>query len=135
MAKNVWTISANDLKGGNLGSQLLGCHVTENLEGNGYEFTQPDIKQVLGTTAGNALPAGSFAFSGFSYRGANWIIAVFLLDRKQITGVWGGSPQKEGTDDESGTWTAQAGSGEDRGKSEAARKGAHKPRARGAGRG
>src|SRR5258706_1826482 len=126
---NVWTITANDMKGGSLGSELTGCHVTKNEESNAYEFTQPDIKQVLGTTAGNALPAGSFAFPEFSYRGATWMIAVFLLDTKQITGTWGGSPQKELTDEETGTWTAQAGSGEGGVKSESGPRRSHKPRA------
>jgi hypothetical protein len=132
----VWTISANDVKGGNLGLLLVGCHVTENKNSTGYEFTAPDLKVVLGTTAGRTLPRGTFAFSGFSYEGPQWTIAVSLLETSQIQGIWGARALGiRETDDESGNWTAQAGSGEGRGKPEPPHRGAAKPRARGAGRG
>ena len=108
---SVWTIHSTD--GGKDSSQLQGCHIQVN--GNTYQFTQPSIQNVLSTTTGTTLPTPPFTFPAFSLGadGYSWTIIVTTLtgghSNNKAEGTWTNTDPSI-TADESGTWTAQAGS-------------------------
>jgi hypothetical protein len=111
MPTNIWTINRGDVNGGALGSNLVGCHINENTAGTAYQFTEPNITNVLSTSS-TPLPTGAFDFPTFVYSGPTWAIHVSSLSTNQISGSWIATTyQLEGTSEESGDWTAQAGSG------------------------
>jgi hypothetical protein len=108
---NVWTINTGDVAGGKDGSDLVGCHITINAGGTAYQFTEPNINNVLSTTTGNSLPTPPFDFPAFSYDGFTWNIHVGSLSGS-FSGTWRNDDPTP-TADETGTWTAQAGAGAD----------------------
>ena len=109
----VWTISANDVSGGSNGSLLIGCHITENAAGTAYEFTQPNINNVLSTTPGSTLPSVPFSFPSFTYDGFTWTIGVTSLSGADVDGTWAtaATPEIENVPAQSGDYTAQTGGG------------------------
>jgi hypothetical protein len=108
---DIWTINNGDVAGGKDGTDLVGCHIVKNALGTGYEFTKPSIDDILATTTGNSLPTAPFDFPQFTYKGYNWNIHVGSLSGS-FSGTWqNNDPQI--ADDETGTWTAQAGAGAD----------------------
>src|SRR5207253_2299740 len=112
MSNNVWTITAHGLKGGSNKVYLIGCHITTNSADppTAYEFTLPNITQILSTTPGNTLPTGSFDFPEFGpWDGNFWTIHVTTLNGPggEASGKWS-TRSSEGTGDD-GDWTAQAG--------------------------
>ncbi|MFN2531677.1 MAG: hypothetical protein ABR555_10295 [Pyrinomonadaceae bacterium] len=110
---NVWTIHSNGLTGGNDKSDLVGCHVNVDGTGTHYQFTEPNINNVLSTTTGTSLPTPTFNFPSFSYQGHTWEISVTTLtggaSNNQAQGNWN-NDDPEITGEQDGTWTAQAGS-------------------------
>lgn len=120
---NVWTIHANGLTGGNDKSNLVGCHINTNASGTAYEFTQPNINNVLSTTSGTSLPTPPFRFPSFSYAGYTWTIDVNSLTagagNNEAQGNWSDNNPSI-SDDETGTWTAQAGTTADQDQDEGA---------------
>ena len=111
MPGKTWTIYANDVSGGSLRENLIGCHLTENAAGNAYEFTEPNINKVLSTTAGSGRPTGAFTFPDFIYNGPTWQIRVGSLSANEARGSWlATKDNSEGIVPEPGSWTAQAGS-------------------------
>jgi hypothetical protein len=112
MPRSIWTIRPGGVTGGNFGMDLLGCHITENAGGTAYEFTEPNINNVLATTPGSTLPTGGFHFPEFTYNGPTWSIQVNSLTTNQAQGTWEAiAGQIEGTRAAIGDWIAQAGSG------------------------
>ena len=102
MATPVWTLSINGISGGSVGRLLAGCHITENATGTAYEFTAPNINEVLSVTA-SPLPRVPFTFPPFSYKGYMWTIVVISLGvGVNVTGTWAASA-------ESGEYVAQPG--------------------------
>ena len=126
----VWTLNASGIiPPGPPGSQLAGCHITKNSAGTAYQFTAPNITNVL-STSGPPLPTASFTFPQFTYAGFNWIIEVNLplTPGANGSGTWSivspklafasgthGHGRGLPTAPQSGEYTAQAGSqtGED----------------------
>lgn len=116
---NEWTIRKGDVGGGKSGQELDGCSIRVNEAGTAYEFLA-----VVARTAGTELPTVPFTFAPFAYNGLVWNIEVQRLETDQAIGQWGNNKRtdSDAPQDESGTWTAQAGSGlpEDEGKEGAA---------------
>ncbi|HJX91878.1 MAG TPA: hypothetical protein VJ372_15365 [Pyrinomonadaceae bacterium] len=110
---NVWTIHHGDVTGGSHKSDLHGCHITTNAAGTAYEFTDNNINTVLATTTGTTLPTVPFTFPSFGLDSLNWTIEVTTLTGgaggNQAGGNWSNDAPSI-TADETGTWTAQAGS-------------------------
>jgi hypothetical protein len=108
---NVWTI--NNATGGKDKSDLVGCHINLNAAGTAYQFTQPNVTEVLATTPGTSLPAVPFNFPQFPYKGYSWDISVTTLtggaSNNQAEGGWVNSDPSIAA--ESGGWQAQAGAG------------------------
>jgi hypothetical protein len=126
---NEWTIS--QARGQRDAADLIGCHITINAAGTAYQFTGPNPSQVLSTTTGGTLPTPPFDFPEFPFPGLgpgvyDWRIHVQTLtggvSQTRAEGTWrNNDPATDPTDDETGTWTAQAGSGVDEdGKEDAA---------------
>ncbi len=112
MPGKTWTIYAGDVSGGSFRENLIGCCVTENAAGTAYEFTEPNINNVLSTVTGSAFPTGAFNFPEFTYHGLTWQISVTSLSPNEVQGSWlAGIDRSEGILPEPGNWTAQAGSG------------------------
>ena len=116
MPNSVWTIHANGLdpNSGQNRVYLIGCHITTNSADppTAYEFTLPNITEVLSTTTGYTLPTGEFDFPEFGlWDGNMWNIHVKTLNDPggQAEGKWH-TTSTDGTD-EDGNWTAQAGTG------------------------
>jgi hypothetical protein len=109
MPNNIWTINNGDVTGGKDGSDLVGCHIVQTA--TAYEFTEPNINNVLSTTPGSTLPTPPFDFPAFSYEGYTWNIHVGALSGG-FSGTWSNTDPTI-TADETGTWTAQAGAGVD----------------------
>src|ERR1700752_851839 len=105
---NQWTIHST--AGGKDNSDLQGCHIQVN--GNTYQFTQPNIQSVLSTTTETTLPTPPFAFPAFQFGAYTWTIIVTTLTgghgNNKAEGTWTNTDPSI-TADESGTWTAQAG--------------------------
>ena len=99
----IWTLTASGISGGSEGQKLAGCHIIVNNAGNAYEFTAPNISEVLASTTGNVLPLPPFTFPPFIYRGLEWTIGILKLPiGAPATGTWS-------TSAESGNFVAQAG--------------------------
>jgi hypothetical protein len=112
MQRKTWTIHAGDVSGGTFRENLIGCHVTENAAGTAYEFTEPNINNVLSTTSGTKFPTGAFNFPEFTYNGPTWQISVSSLSPNEVQGSWLATMDgSEGIIPERGNWTAQARSG------------------------
>lgn len=111
----IWTLNASGITpAGSAGrTDLAGCHITENDTGTAYEFTEPNINNVLSTTTGSSLPTVPFDFPEFTYDGLQWNIRVTTLPAgANGSGTWStpGDEVKE-TAPQSGDFTAQAGAG------------------------
>ncbi len=118
MSNNKWTIKQGDVSGGAMGSKLNGCHIEENGTSTAYEFTHSN--DVLSTYTASPLPT-AFTFPTFTFSGPTWTIAVTSLDNNQVSGNWVAViNQTEETGEESGDFTAQAGTGEDEDEPETA---------------
>ena len=110
-----WTI--NNARGGRDSTALVGCKIQVSQDGLHYEFTLPN-NNILATTTGSTLPNTPFSFPEFAIPGGpavyNWNIQVTTVtggnQRNKAEGTWTNSDPNT-TADESGTWTAQAGSG------------------------
>ena len=99
----IWTLNASGISGGSEGQLLAGCHIIVNAAGTAYEFTAPNISDVLASTTGNVLPMPPFTFPTFTYKGLVWSIEVLSLPvGAPATGTWS-------TSAESGNFVAQAG--------------------------
>ena len=115
MPTNVWTIHANGVTGGSQGQDLVGCHINQNAAGTAYQFTAPNITNILSTTTGTTLPIAPFSFPEFTYEGNTWDIDVTTLNggasSNQAQGSWETNADNsiKETDPQSGEWTAQAG--------------------------
>ena len=113
---NVWTLHANGISGGSNGQDLVGCHINQNAAGTAYQFTAPNITNVLSTTTGTTLPTAPFDFPEFTYDGDTWNIHVSTLTAgsgsNQAQGSWASDDSNDikETGPQSGEWTAQAGS-------------------------
>ena len=113
MPTPIWTISNNDVSGGSNGSLLVGCHITKNAAGTAYEFTQPNINNVL-STDGPPLPTVPFTFPSFTYQGFTWTITVNSLGlNADVDGTWAtaATPEIEDVPAQQGDYTAQTGGG------------------------
>jgi hypothetical protein len=111
---NQWTI--NNAGGGQDGQQLVGCHIQVSNDGLHYEFTSRN-NTVLATTAESTLPAVPFWLPEFALGGGpavwNWNIQVTAFNgpnQNTCLGRWINNDPNPAAE-ESGTWTAQAGSG------------------------
>ena len=112
---NQWTI--RKAEGGRDSTALVGCKIQESDDGLHYEFTMPN-NEVLSTTTGSTLPEPPFAFPEFAIPGGstewNWNISVETLTgghhQNKAKGSWTNTDPSP-AEEESGTWTAQAGSG------------------------
>lgn len=108
-----WTLNASGITPADSAGQkkLAGCHITQNSAGTAYEFTKPNITEVL-ATSGPPLPTLPFTFPTFSYKDLDWSITVSTLPSgANGTGTWstpGSGPADTGP--ESGDYTAQSGS-------------------------
>ena len=116
---NEWRINRSDVKGGITGNLLDGCEVRQKADGSGYEFLA-----VLAETNQTEMPV---PFPQFAYQGLIWNIEIHRFEPgergEQPHGPWtNNAPPISPVEDESGTWTAQAGSGgvEESGKEDAA---------------
>lgn len=116
---NEWRINRVDVKGGISGELLDGCEVRQKADGSGYEFLA-----VVAETNQTEMPV---KFPPFAYQGLIWNIEIgkFELGHRgeQPHGSWNNNARPiSPAQDESGTWTAQAGSGgaEEDGKEDAA---------------
>jgi hypothetical protein len=112
----IWTLNASGITpAGSAGEQkLAGCHITQNSAGTAYEFTKPNINEVL-ATSGPPLPTLPFTFPTFAYKDLDWNITVSTLPSgANGSGTWN-TPGSgvAGTAPESGDYTAQSGSGVD----------------------
>ena len=119
--RNQWTISGAG--GGRDGAGLVGCHIRVSDDGQHYEF-RAHFPQTLSTTTGSSLPATPFSFPRFNWElpgvgELSWTITVDTLTggggHNLAQGRWGNTDpfSPDPTQDESGTWTAQAGQGEE----------------------
>jgi hypothetical protein len=110
MSQSIWTI--NTAPGGGDGLQVVGYKIAQNSAGTGYDFTKPDGAVLASITA--AAPPPSFTFPSFTLGLWVWKITVTSLSNP-ATGSWSNddTPARPDPDGESGTWTAQAGSGAD----------------------
>ena len=115
MPTNIWTLHANGISGGSNGQDLVGCHINQNAAGTAYQFTAPNVTNVLSTTTGTTLPTAPFDFPEFTYAGDTWNISVSTLSggavSNQAQGSWDSDDENKikETGPESGEWTAQAG--------------------------
>lgn len=104
---NEWKIRKGDVEGGASGQLLDGCEVRRKADGTGYEFIA-----ILAETNDTALPV---KFPRFAYRGLVWDTEIANFDHGPLAdqpfGPWGNNANPGLLGDESGTWTAQAGSG------------------------
>jgi len=116
MPTNIWTLHANGISGGSNGQDLVGCHINQNAAGTAYQFTAPNITNVLSTTTGTTLPTAPFDFPEFTYDNDTWNISVSTLSggaaSNQAQGSWHSDDAHDikETGPQSGEWTAQAGS-------------------------
>ena len=121
----IWTINASGITPpGSNGVDLVGCHITENASQTCYEFTQPNITNILAFTPGSSLPSLPFTFPEFSYDGLNWLVTVNSLPVGATgSGTWNNpltmGKVKDPTPPTSGDFTAQSGSGLGEGKGSA----------------
>ncbi len=109
---NTWTIHADGVTGGKDKADLVGCHINVNAAGTAYQFTQPNITNVLSTTDTTSLPTPPFDFPNFPYQNFNWDISVDTLtggpSNNQAQGTWtNDDPSIAGEED--GTWVGQVG--------------------------
>ena len=109
-----WTI--NNAGGGRDAQQLVGCHIKVSNDGLQYVITSPN-NTVLATTSEIALPIVPFWFPQFALGGGpavwNWNIQVTAFNgsgQNSCEGRWINNDPNP-AQDETGTWTAQAGSG------------------------
>jgi hypothetical protein len=113
---NVWTINSTT---GRDGVDLVGAKIILSDDGTSYQFSGPNPGNILSTTTGNRLPTPPFDFPRFSWaplgvRELTWWIQVGTLTggpgRNQALGFWRNSnPIRDPAQDDSGTFTAQAG--------------------------
>jgi hypothetical protein len=111
-----WTL--NSATGRN-GTDLVGCHIIKTDDGNSYQFTGPFPGDILSTTTGNRLPTPPFDFPPFSWAPPGlgeftWRIHVTTLTAgpsgTQAQGSWrNNNHAPDPAQDDTGTWTAQAG--------------------------
>lgn len=109
-----WTI--HHVHGQPSGQQLIGYKIEVSSNGQNYQFTTPN-NTVLATTPGTTRPQLPFDFPQFSIPGGpavwNWNIHVETLTagrhHNKAEGTW--SNNANPAEDESGTFTAQAGQG------------------------
>jgi|GEM_PF-973681 len=114
---NLWTI--NSTAGGRDGTVLVGTKIIKTDDGNAYQFSGPFPGDILSTTPGNRLPTPPFDFPPFSWAPPGlgdftWRIHVTTLTGgaggNQAQGTWrNNDPTPDPVQDDSGTWTAQAG--------------------------
>jgi hypothetical protein len=113
----LWTI--NSAAGGRDRSDLVGNKIIKTDDGSAYRFTGPFPGDILSTTPGNRLPTPPFDFPPFSWAPPGlgeltWRIHVSTLTGgpglNQAQGTWhNNNPSRDPAQDESGTFTAQAG--------------------------
>jgi hypothetical protein len=109
-----WTVNASGMPVGSDGLLLVGCHITVNAAGTAYQFTKPNITEVLSTTTGTTLPTPTFSFPTFSYKDQDWTISVTSLPANANGGgTWSTPGGKKRTGSQNGDYTAQAGTGTD----------------------
>jgi len=123
-----WTLTAKDTHGTD-GQLLVGCHITINATNTAYQFTQPNVNNVLATSTGTTLPTAAFTFPAFNYNGLTGVSITMETPVPSGTnwkGTWSctgsppmGTPPPQGP--QSGDFTAQAGTklGEDESASSA----------------
>jgi|Kansoi300Nextera_1026150.scaffolds.fasta_scaffold12854_1 hypothetical protein len=125
---NVWTIHHGDVTGGPTKSDLYGCRITTNDGGTAYVLMKGN--DLLSSSTNNgSLPAPPFSFVDFGLDTYTWTLTVTTLtggpSSNQAQGTWI-NDAPDPTAEQSGTFTAQAGSevggddGEDRGEDKAA---------------
>ena len=112
-----WTI--NSTRGGRDQIDLMSTKIIETDDGTAYQFSGPFPGDILSTTPGNRLPTPPFDFPPFSWAPPGlgeftWRIHVSTLTggpgRNQAQGTWwNNNPTPDPAQDQSGTWTAQAG--------------------------
>lgn len=107
---NLWKIKKGDVNGGPSGQLIEGVEVRQKADGSGYELIA-----ILAETNDPNLPV---KFPQFAYRGLIWNMELQNFEGgstgDQPQGPWGNNAKKGShglPQDESGTWTAQAGSG------------------------
>lgn len=113
-----WTLSAKHTHG-TFGQLLVGCHIIENSTNTAYQFTEPNVNNVLATSTGTTLPTAAFTFPTFDYNGLTGVSISMDTPVAAGTnwhGTWSctGSPSMHSprpTGPQSGDFTAQAGSG------------------------
>ena len=115
---NQWII--DQTHGGRTGNDLMDCKIKEIEDADGlhYELTSRN-NELWSVTPGPVLPGTPFEFPKFRIPdGPPWLweVGVESLDVDQgnkAIGSWSNNkPKSEGPpEDESGTWTAQAGGG------------------------
>jgi hypothetical protein len=116
---NVWTLNAGGITpSGQPGSDLAGCHIKFN--SGTYEFTKPNINDILATYTPPTPAPTSFTFPDFIYKDERWSISVNLPLTSGVNGSGGwqmlGNKQAFAQHihmptGPQGEYTAQAGSG------------------------
>jgi hypothetical protein len=105
------TIGSGDVHGQKDKTDLVGCFIDMNATNTAYQFNSPGPNsQVLATTTGTSLPSLPFTFPQFGPyppgpNGSLWTIRVNGL---KFSGSWTNTDPTV-VNDETGTWTAQAG--------------------------
>lgn len=104
---NQWNISG--ATGGSNGTHLNGCHITVVTDASGthYQFTKPNINEILATTPGLSLPTPPFNFPQFRYKEVDWVVMVQTLGANG-GGTWS-TPSRKRTGSQNGDYTAQSG--------------------------
>ena len=105
---NQWKIEKDDVTGGPSGTLMEGCEVRRKADGSGYELIA-----ILAETHDPNVPV---KFPPFAYRGLIWHLEIDDFNYgplgNQPVGPWTNNAGRGGlVGDETGTWTAQAGSG------------------------
>lgn len=107
MADKKWKVF--ETKGGSHGKDLDGCLIEET--DNGFVFKDKENQTLAGT--GRQKPTLPFEFTEFDFEGHHWTISVSALELgkggKDAAGEWKTHIIPSGEED--GTWTAQAGGG------------------------
>lgn len=109
MPQNV-TIGSGNVGGMKDKTDLVGCFINTNAAGTAYQFNSPGPNStVLATTTGTSLPSLPFSFPQFGpYPGPNGYYWTIQVTGFTYSGNWTNTDPTV-DNDETGTWTAQAG--------------------------
>jgi hypothetical protein len=104
------TIGSGGVGGQKDKTDLVGCFINTNAANTAYQFNSPEPNStVLATTTGTSLPSLPFNFPQFGpYPRPNGYLWTITVTAFQFSGTWTNTDPTV-VNDETGTWTAQAG--------------------------